>query len=50
MMNIRIDDEFVAMFDRVAVMHNRDRTKELKQLMLEDIRREFPEYQPPERY
>jgi hypothetical protein len=50
MMNIRADKEFVEMFDRVAKIHNRDRTKELKELMLQDIRAEFPEYQPPENY
>ncbi len=50
MITIRADDSFVAMFDKVANIHNRDRTKELKQLMLEDIRKEKPDYQPPENY
>lgn len=50
MVNIRTEDEFVAKFDEIARKHNRDRTKELKQLMLDDIRSEEPEYQPPNNY
>jgi predicted transcriptional regulator len=50
MVNIRTADEFVAKFDEVAKKHNRDRTKELKQIMLEDIRKEDPAYEPPEDY
>jgi len=50
MINIRTADEFVAKFDEVAKKHNRDRTKELKQLMLDDIRTEEPDYRPPENY
>lgn len=50
MVNIRAEEAFVAKFDEVAKMHNRDRTKELKQLMLDDIRKEFPDYQPPPNY
>ena len=50
MINIRADEDFVKKFDEVAKKHNRDRTKELKQLMLDDIRGEFPDYQPPDNY
>lgn len=50
MINIRAEEEFVVMFDKVARMHHRDRTKELKELMLQDIRSEFPDYKPPENY
>jgi hypothetical protein len=50
MVNIRTEDEFVAKFDEIARKHNRDRTKELKQLMLDDIRSEEPDYQPPPSY
>jgi predicted transcriptional regulator len=50
MVTLRTDDDFVAKFDEVAKKHNRDRTKELKQLMLDDIRSEEPDYQPPANY
>lgn len=50
MVNIRTSDKFVEKFDEVAKKHNRDRTKEIKQIMLEDIRKEFPDYEPPEDY
>jgi predicted transcriptional regulator len=50
MVNLRADAEFVKKFDEVAKKHNRDRTKELKQLMLDDIRSEEPDYQPPLNY
>ena len=45
MINARIDDKIVEAFDKVAKMHSRDRTKELKHLMIEDIRKEFPDFQ-----
>ena len=47
MINARIEKGIVDAFDRVAAMHQRDRTKELKALMLEDIRREIPDYKEP---
>jgi hypothetical protein len=50
MVTLRADDAFVEKFDEVAKKHNRDRTKELKQLMLDDIRSEEPDYQPPPNY
>ncbi len=50
MVNLRLDRDFVAKFDEVAKKHNRDRTKEIKQLMLDDIRSEEPDYQPPPNY
>jgi hypothetical protein len=50
MVNLRIDSAFVEEFDQVAAKHNRTRTGELKQLMLDDIQREKPDYKPPENY
>jgi hypothetical protein len=50
MVNFRTDEEFLAEFDKIAKKHNRSRTGELKELMLNDIRSEKPEYQPPENY
>ncbi len=50
MINIRTVKEFVDKFDEIAKKHNRDRTKELKQLMLDDILAEEPDYQPPANY
>lgn len=47
-LNARIESEILEMFDKVAKKHQRDRTKELKTLMIEDIRREFPDWNPPE--
>ena len=49
MVNFRVNYELVAEFDRVAMRHNRTRTQELTQLMIDDIRMEKPDYQPPER-
>ncbi len=50
MINIRADEDFVKKFDEIAKKHNRDRTKELKQLMLDAIQREEPGYVPPPNY
>ena len=50
MVNLRAAEEFVAEFDKIAAMHNRTRTGELKELMLQDIRKERPDYQPPDNY
>lgn len=50
MVNFRVDEGFVEAFDKAAKRHNRDRTKELKELMLQDIQSNDPEYQPPEDY
>jgi metal-responsive CopG/Arc/MetJ family transcriptional regulator len=48
LMTVKIDGDFLAEFDRVAKAHQRDRSKEIKRLMLEDIRAENPEYKAPE--
>ena len=48
MVNIRVEAAVVEMFDKAAAKHRRTRTKELIELMIEDIRREFPAYEPPE--
>lgn len=48
MVNIRIERETIEIFDKVAKKHSRDRTKEIKKLILDDIRTEFPDYQPSE--
>ena len=48
MITIRADAELIKMFDKVAKKHNRDRTKELKSLMVEDIKKEFPDFSLPE--
>jgi hypothetical protein len=48
LLTVKIDADFLAAFDKVAKAHQRDRSKEIKKLMLEDIRAENPEYQPPE--
>lgn len=47
MVNIRVDKKLVDMFDKVAELHSRDRTKELKYLMIESVRKEFPDFVPP---
>jgi len=48
MVTFRLDSDFVNQFDKVARRHNRDRTKEVKQLMLEAIQKEFPDYKLPD--
>ncbi len=47
-LNARIEEEVVDMFDKTAKRHNRDRTKELKTVMIEDIKKEFPDWEPPD--
>ncbi len=46
MINARIEKSIVEAFDKVAAKHSRDRTKELRQLMLDDIRKEIPDFDP----
>lgn len=48
MVNMRIDDRIVKAFDDVAKRHSRDRTKELRHIMLKAIREEFPDFKDPE--
>lgn len=47
-LNARVENEIIEMFDRVAKKHQRDRTKELKAVMIEAIQKEFPDWNPPE--
>ena len=46
--NIRVERDIVEMFDKVAARHSRDRSKEMRSLMLDDIHADFPDWQPAE--
>lgn len=46
MINARVEKSIVKAFDRVAAKHQRDRTKELKAIMIEAIRKEDPDFDP----
>ena len=48
MVNIRVEESVVEMFDKTATKHRRTRTKEIIELMIEDIKKEFPDYEPPD--
>lgn len=48
LVNFRIEESVVEIFDKLAKLHSRDRTGELKDLMLKDIKTEFPDYVPPD--
>lgn len=48
MINLRLEKAIVEAFDKVAKLHSRDRSKELKSLMLEDIHTVYPDFVEPE--